>query len=370
MITEAYAKAQSYYNQGKAAAAAGDSAGATAHYRNASRQIGVLSHYYGDILMPYHSNYDAVGLTDGSHLNYELLVDKQQRKSSDTPAWSSTRRTVTAVTNVRTKAIAAAAYSRPLFPELHQLFLQKQTVISPRVSEITDLVFTRAANDLADIIYSIPLGVGNPPSVAKIVSRVKWVYPKVNEPYQAVYVTATDTYGKAVEGVAVDVAWPNPNPAGSPTTIRIFTDPTGTNHWTRTVGASPLMVKRTVGLKSTTNGKTATGSTWFMTTPVLGYSLDGFKSSVNNYHPRAGQSVTVTSTVKDTAGRPVAGLPVTWTWKYSSGYVTTRGVTNSLGIATSTRAVTSTTQWTKVYIAAATQSGSQNRNSSTGFTRQ
>jgi hypothetical protein len=369
MITESYARAQSYYNKGKAAAAAGDSVGAAAHYRNASKQVGLMAHYYGDILMPWHANYAAVGETV-SHENYERIVDSKHRKASDSPAWSSSRRTVSTVTNVRTKALSAAAYSRTYYGELYSLFIKNQTVLTARVSEITGFMLKRAANDLADIIYSIPLGVGNPPPVAKLASSVRWVYPRVNEPYQVVYVTATDTNGRTVEGVAVDVAWPNPSVTGSPTTIRIYTDPIGKSHWTRTVGASPLMVKRTVGLKSTNNGKTATGSTWFMTTPKLGYSTDGFKTTASTYAPKVGQSVTVSSIAKDTAGKPVAGLPVTWTWQYSSGYVTTSGVTNSSGIATSTRAVTSTTQTTKVTVTARVQSGSENRSSTTGFTRQ
>ena len=130
------------------------------------------------------------------------------------------------------------------------------------------------------------------------------------------------------------------------------------------------MVKRSVRLTSTNNGTTATGSTWFMTTPKLGYSLDGFRTTTSTYAPKVGQSVTVTSTARDTAGNPVAGLPVTWTWQYSSGYVTTLGVTNSSGVATSTMAITSTTETTKVTVVARVQSGSENRSSTTGFTRQ
>jgi hypothetical protein len=366
LITEYYAEAMRYYKHGAAARAAGDDALAAANFRIASERIGLLSHYYADILQPYHTAYAAVG-NDAEHIAYELLVDRSTKKASDRPEWSSSSRTVTRVSNVRAMAIAAAAYSRGFYSELHARFAPDQTVLSTRVQEITGLMFKWGANDLANIITSIPLATGNPPPVATLVASVKWRYPKVNEPAQQVYVTATDAAGRPIEGLAVDVAWPLAE--GGTTTIRIYTDPVGKSHWTRSVGASPLMERRTATLRASTRSVVATAATWYATSPVLATGLDGFKTTNDNSRPSAGEYVTVSSTLRDTAGRPVAGLPVTWRWTYDSTVVITSATTNASGVATSRRLVTSTTTWNRVTIAARVQSGSQNRNSSTSFQR-
>ena len=366
-ITENYALAVQHYAQGQAAQQSGDASGAATSFRAASQRIGILSHYYADILNPYHTAYAAVG-NDAEHLKYELLVDTQTKRASDRPDWSEPTRTVTPVSNVRTLALSAAAFSRSYYAELHSRYAPNQSVLTTRVQTITGLLFKRVARDLANIITSVPSGVGNPPPVAKLVASVKWRYPRVNEPSQQVYVTATDASGRPIEGLAVDVAWPSADGLSS-TTIRIYTDPAGKSHWTRTVGNSPLMATRTASLRSKTNGYTASTTTWWKTSPVLATGLDGFRTTNNNRYPDPGEYVTVTSTVRDAAGRPVAGLPVTWTWDYAGTVVTTSATTNSSGVATSKRLVHSTTTRSRVTVAATVQSGSQNRNSSTWFDR-
>jgi len=367
LVTEHYAFAIRYHQQGKVAQAAGNSSLAATNYRYASQRIGLLAHYYADLLQPYHTAYAAVG-RDAEHVSYELLVDRSTKKASDRPDWSSPTRTVAPIANVRTTALAAAAYSRGYYAELHSLFAPNQTVLSARVQQITGLMFKRAANDLANIITSIQQAVGVPPPVAKLVASVKWPYPKLNEAGQQVYVTATDAVGRPIEGVAVDVVWPSPDGLTS-ARIRIYTDPAGKSHWTRSVGNSPLMAKRTAVLTSTTNKRTARTTTWWMTTPILATGLSGFATTNNNRYPDAGEYVTVRSTLRDAAGRPAPGLRVTWTWNYNGTIVTTVGVTNSAGVATSKRLISAKTTRSRVTVAARVQSGSQNRSSSTWFDR-
>jgi hypothetical protein len=364
-ITEHYAAAVRYYREGAAAKAAGDEATAATRFRWASKRIGMMAHYYADLLQPHHSTYAAVG-NDAEHFAYELLVDRSHRRASDRPEWSSPTRSVSKVTNVRSMAISAAAYSRGYYAELHALFGPDWMVLTPRVEDITGLMFRRAAEDLADMIYSIPFGVGNPPPVARLVTSARWSYPRPNEPAQQVYVTATDAAGRPIEGLAVDVGWPS---GSGSVTVRIYTGPDGKAHSTRGIGTSALMVKRTVTLTATTNAQTRTASTWYRPSPVLATGLAGFRTTNNNPHPEVGEYVTVTSTVRDTAGRPVAGLPVTWTWNYNGTLITYTGVTNASGVASSRRVIGSSTTRTKVTVAARTQSGSQNRNSSTWFQR-
>jgi hypothetical protein len=124
-----------------------------------------------------------------------------------------------------------------------------------------------------------------------------------------------------------------------------------------------------VTVRATTNGVTKTATTWYMPTPVTATGLDGFRTTNNNRYPDPGEWVTVTSTVRDTSGRPMPGIPVTYSWTYATTTVTTTAITNSSGVATSKRQVHSYTTRNKVTVYAKLQAGSQNRNSSTWFDR-
>ena len=176
-------------------------------YEDASYHIGLLAHFYGDILQPYHTAYAAIPLIK-QHLQYETLVGALTRHPNDMPSWSSTRRTVSTFTNIRTKAVASAAYSRALFPALRREFAPDQSHLNASVRAITAKVMKRAANDLADVIWSISQGVGAQPQVGSLKVSVKWVGVKSGFAKQAVFVTARDVAGKPIEGISVDVAWP------------------------------------------------------------------------------------------------------------------------------------------------------------------
>jgi hypothetical protein len=366
-ITEHYAAALRLYNEGVAARAAGNAATATARFQAASREIGWLSHYYTDILVPYHSHYDGLG-QDTAHHQYEALVGQETRAAHHRPDWSSSRRTVSAIGSIRTNAIAAAAYSRSFYTELHALVVASPTKLTSRMSEITGLLLVRGANDLADIIWSISAGKGNATPVGTLRADVKWTYPVKNEPWQGVFVTATDTAGKPMEGLEVRVILPLP--VGSTTTVRLYTDPKGKAKWAGPIGASPHLARQDVVVRATTDGRTVTGGTWWATAPVLASGSDGFRSSVDNATPKAGEYVTVRSTVRDTAGAPVVGIRVNWTWNYGSTTKVTSALTNSQGVATSKRLVGSTTTFDRVVIDAHVESGSANRYSRASFQRQ
>ena len=64
-ITEHYAAIVRLYKQGD--------------FEGASYNLGMLAHFYGDILQPYHTSRDAIGKTS-THYNYEVLhVDKSHQ---------------------------------------------------------------------------------------------------------------------------------------------------------------------------------------------------------------------------------------------------------------------------------------------------
>ena len=347
-VAEHYSAAEGHYRAGR--------------YTDASREIGLMSHYLSDIMMPWHSHYDGIGAA--GHLAYEQLVGARQGSASASPEWVSGRRTVSTLTNARTTAIKAAAYSRSFFTELHAEFVKDTTTLNARVRDITKLLMVRTANDLADMIWSISQGKGVPPKVAKLATSVKWPYAKQNEPWQGVYVTATDAAGKPIEGLRVQLTLPIPY--GSTTKVLVWTDQNGWAKWAGGIGTSPYWQKRTVTASATTNGSTVTGTTSFVTSPPWGT----FRTTINEPRPVAGESVTVTSTAIDSSGKPMKGLNVTWTWDYGSTTIKTSALTDSSGVARSSRVVTTSTTFNAVNVTAHAISASSNRKVTVSFQRQ
>lgn len=232
----------------------------------ASRDIGLLSHFYADILNPFHTNYGASG-KDGPHAKYELLVDSRTRKASDMPEWQTADRSPEKVTNIRTKAIAAATYARGKFAELYKEFTKDQTVLNSRVRVLTGYVLKRASRELGDIIRSVDMKVGNSPSIAKIVVTRKYSQPSSIE-YQALYIKVVDANGRALEGARVDVTWPSsadvPNNAEpTPHVFRAYTMPDGIAKATAYIDLSLHGDKQTVKISVTSRGKTLTATTWY-----------------------------------------------------------------------------------------------------------
>ena len=347
-VAEHYAAAVRDYQQGR--------------YRDASIQIGLLSHYYTDILQPYHSHYDGIGKT-APHRNYELMVEGQIVNAGSRADWSSSRRTVGQISNVRSEAIAAAAFSRGKFPSLHAAVVASPSAITGTINTITRDLMHRGANDLADIIWSVSRGAGRAPLVDRLTASVKWRHPSKSEDFQGIYVTARDGAGRAIEGLEVRLTLPWGE------TVPLYTDGSGEAKWSGPPRATAYYVRQNVTARATTDGHAETGTTWWSTSPTLATGLAGFATSINNRAPVAGETVTVRSTLRDTGGRPVPGIEVTWSWDYGSTTITTTGLTNSQGVASSSRMVQTSTTLNRVTISARTQSGSQNRNSSNWFQR-
>ena len=154
-ITEHYAAILRLWAKGHEAQLAGDATAATADFRDASYNLGMLSHFYADILQPFHTSRDAIGQTT-THRAYELLVDHFQHHPTDSPSWSvaNTSWVVKDMTNVRTAALAAATYSRVRYLDLAANFSASDTSLSPTADQITREVMIRASGDLANLISS------------------------------------------------------------------------------------------------------------------------------------------------------------------------------------------------------------------------
>jgi hypothetical protein len=235
----------------------------------ASIDIGRLSHYYADIFQPFHTAYAAVG-KDGPHSKYELLVDASNRTSSSAPEWQTADRSPEVVTNIRSMAIAGAAYSRAFFGGsngLYAQFTKNQGVLNSRVKEITGYVLKKASRELGDIIHSIDLKVGNAPAISKISVTRKYSQPSSIE-YQAFYIKVLDANGKPIEGARVDVTFPSsadvPNGA-EPTAhvFRAYTMPDGIAKATAWIDLSLHGQTKTVKVTVTSRGKTLTATTTY-----------------------------------------------------------------------------------------------------------
>jgi len=337
-------------------------------YETASYNLGMLAHFYGDILQPFHTSRDAIGKST-THKAYELLVDDLNRHPTDSPAWSvaNTSWVVKDMPNVRTSAIAAAAYSRVRYLNLAANFSATDTKLSPTAYQITKEVPIRASGDLADLVSSVPKGIGNPPPVGSMTYVLRYRGVKTNEASERLDGTVKDIYGNPIEGVRVDVKWPMPD--GTTQIMPFWTDGNGVGHIYGVVGSNPYMQHNTVVMTVTTNQTTVTKSTWWYRTKRLADGSAGFKTTVNDTTVQAGQVVTASAVAKTSTGEPIVGLLVNFTWTLGSTTVKTSAYTDSTGKAKSTYTVQSSTSRSTLYVKGSTTAYSINRSYTASFHR-
>ena len=298
----------------------------------ASRTLGLLSHYYSDVLQPFHAAY-STDLQNAYHAEYERAVDAFTRHPGQNEDWIAAAPRIPMV-DVRAKTAAAATFSRANYPALIAALTATTTVdvMQPVVNSVTRAVLSRAANDLADIITGIGRGVGvsAPPKTVKV--TVSRRYPQPGSMICA-YATCTDAAGRPVEGAAVTFSWPLAS--GSVITTTVYTGPTGVAHDWETVGSQsrPLSVKAAVRAVSAASGAETGSGTWFTPSVVLKARTAGLRSWVSSAKPLRGSKLTLYTVAHDRYGRHVAGLPVTVTLRYRTGPVVRTVVTDTKGVA-------------------------------------
>lgn len=363
-ISAEYDLAMASYQRGVAARDAGDAATATEAFRDASLHIGLLAHFVGDISQPFHTATEGIALAT-LHKDYERLVDAQQRTPDAKPEWRSPVRTVHAIANVRRTAIATAAYSRSHFADVYAVLTTDGAVLTPELDAITGLLMQRAAEDLADIIWSISQGVGAAPPPASVSLSVRWTGVLASGS-NTVSVKALDARNRPIEGLGVVVAWP------TPTGVRpeyLYTDATGYQSRSASVGSGPRLVLRPVVATATVRDVRLTARKAWTISPRLATGSAGFRTVVSDATVVPGQVVRVTSIARDGGGRAVPNLLVTWTWDLGTTTVKTRAYTGSTGRASSTYVVTAATPMTTIRVTARTEAGSVARSSATSLRR-
>jgi hypothetical protein len=353
-ITEHYAKLLRAYD-------ANDNA-------EASYQLGMLAHFWGDLSMPFHTDQDAQ-TNDNEHEALELLVNDLTRAPTDKPGWSvaNTNWNVSNMANVRTGAVAMAAYSRARYHDLDAAFEANDTTLSNAADNIVQDVLIRASGDLADLIQSVPKGIGNPPRVGSLQLWARWHGVKGNETNQLIYGRVKDVNGDLMEGVRVDVTFPTDS---GPKTWAFWTDETGEGHVRIEVGNPALMSKKDVTGKVKTDQTTVNDGDWYYRTEKLADADAGFWTDVSDRSVVAGQTVRIKTYVRTPSGKPIAGLLIDWTWDLGGGQtMVTTAYTNSKGKAVSTYVIPNGFTRAQVYVYAHTTAYSINRKSKTWFQR-
>jgi hypothetical protein len=363
-IAYEYDVAMAAYKDGVAARNADDAGAAQAAFAEASHHIGLLSHFVGDIAQPFHSAPEGPGPAT-LHAAYEVLVSGQQRSPNARPEWRSERRTVNEITNIRKTAIATAAYSRSWFSDVYAALTTDGTVLTPELEAITGSLMRRAAEDLADIIWSISQGVGAAPLPGSLSLSVRWTGVRAWGS-NTVYVRALDERGRPIEGLGVVVAWPTSTGTRSE---YLYTDATGYQARSAGVGGGPRRVRLPVVARATVRGSTTEARRSWTISPRLATGSAGFKTVVSDATVVPGQTVRVTSVARSSSGRGVPNLLVTWTWDMGGTIVRTRGYTNAEGRAVTSQLITAATTMSTIKVTARTESGSVSRASSTSLRR-
>ena len=120
----------------------------------ASREIGLLAHFLGDLLMPHHSNVRGAGLSD-EHLQYELLVQAADPLARRRARVAQPEPDAGPLTNVRRMALSAASHSREWYEAVHASMTVSPTALTQVGRDATKVLLRRAADDMADVIWSV-----------------------------------------------------------------------------------------------------------------------------------------------------------------------------------------------------------------------
>lgn len=347
------------------------------NYVEASRLLGVMSHYYTDIAQPFHSKstpdgavyttkYGGTKLVGKIHNDYEQaaeayvlhgdanarLVMRSRRPASD----------------VRTMAVGAAKYARARYSTLMPSFAVSGKITGGAARDVTDQVFSRAVNDLADIIAAVPAGKGlalPPASMKHVMSKPAYYFPRKGQSIRT-HVMCLDAAGKPMEGVRVRFTWPGEN--GTTRTYVTYSDVTGLAYNWQNISSAGAMKKLPLTSKVSSSGQVKTNATWYMQTPRLAAGARGVKTTLSTTSPRRNTVVKVRTKLVSATGKPVKNMRVKFTWYHKNKKYTTSAVTDSRGIARSSRNIGSAARGYRVWVKGETYCGGSRRYSRAAFT--
>lgn len=346
-------------------------------YAEASRLLGVMSHYYTDIAQPFHAKYtpdDAKYTTKYGgtllittiHRDYELAAEDYVLKGDG--ASRLVLRERRPVSDVRTMAVGAAKYARARYGALVPSFAASGRIAGGDARDVTDQVFSRAVNDLADIIASVPAGEGlalPPATMKQAMSKPQYYYPRKAQFIRS-HVICLDAAGNPMEGVRVWFTWPGAN--GTTRTYAAYSDADGLAYNWQNISSAGTLKKLPLKAKVSSSGQVKTNATWYMQTPRLASGPRGVKTTLSTTSPRRNSVVKVRTKLVSTTGKPVKNVRVKFTWYHKDKKYTTTAVTDSRGIARSSRNIGSAARGYRVWVKGETYCGGTRRYSRAAFT--
>jgi len=226
----------------------------------ASRFLGQLAHCYSDVMQPFHASSASNGYKS-LHIRYEWAVDDRQNTSTKSLSWL-TRRPIATVTDIRTKTIDAALYSRSCFPSLLSSYKASRSVSGGTPLRITKRVMSRAVNDLADIVASIPTGAGEAEAPSTVDMGLTRTDPRPDDRVGA-WVRCLDASGAPMNAVGVRFVWHLPD--GDVSTMS-YTDANGYICRYQNIGDAPVGQPLSVATIVTVSGATTTTERTFTPT--------------------------------------------------------------------------------------------------------
>jgi len=333
------------------------------NYAEASRRLGLLSHYYADVCQPFHTKYDSSTLAANLHVEYEHDVQRYTDKRSESPEWRAAR-SRQPVTDVRKKAVAAGKYSRGKYDDLLVNYAGSQEVTSGVPYAVTADVLSRAVNDLADIICAVNDGAGLAERPADVTPYVSKRYPAQNTSILG-SAKIVDSQGKPMEGVRVDLVWEMKGKP--PCAVTLYTLSDGIARWSQNIGPSTMMRRRTLYTTSFSSGEVVNDATWYVPSPKLKAGTKGVKTTLSNRKPKKNTVVRAKTKFVNTSGKPVKGLKVTFTWAFKSGTKKTYAYTNKYGNAHASMNIKNAKKGYTVKVKGSAMSGGTTRSSTTTF---
>ena len=233
-------------------------------YVAASRAIGLLSHYYSDVTVPFHTyRRDEGTVYDTLHDPYEKAAREYSHDKAD-KRMLSTRSRKTA-TNVRTMTRSAAAAANT---KLSTIVAGKGSFANAAVRDATRYCLSRAVNDLADMMKSVPSGAGRPSAATAIPSFKPYRRYTGKGKWARADARIVNSNGNPLRAMKVEFTWQFD---GSTRKIARYTDSDGWAYcWTITPTDQPYFKQFTASARVDSGGKTyRTPTTWFVTTPIL-----------------------------------------------------------------------------------------------------
>lgn len=329
----------------------------------ASRQLGVISHYYSDLLVPFHaSSYGSGSLQDGvDHRSYESAIGRVTRAPDAHPEWISPlpRRPMT---DVRARAIEAATLSGSKALGLIGKYGTFE-YYDPAADTQSQQLLNRAANDLADLIRSARTGSGQPRRIASIEAWADYYYPALKRPSR-VWIRVKDDRGRVVRGAKVSFDFQVTQPCSY---VR-YTDADGVARQTHQNVLGSLGVPFNVVVTASSAGTTLKKNVVLVPTEVIGAGSRGIRTYIkSDATPAQGTVVTAVTNVRNDAGKPIRGIKVALTFKHKSRWVKKTVYTDANGNATWSRNIGNSRVGYRTYVTASAYGGTEPQNTFDGI---